>query len=104
MASLLAHNRSYSLLRRRLCPHQANVRSTTHLLGRTVKAGRGAGSTSSNTRTRREGGRTVEVVHPKVFSIQSLPFPAPLWPASSQTCARRGNWAFVCSGGSKRIT
>ena len=35
MASLLTHNRSYSLLRRRFCPHQANVRSirqSQHLL------------------------------------------------------------------------
>jgi hypothetical protein len=44
------------------------VRSTTHLLGWTVKAGRGAGSTCSNTSMRRAGGRTVMVVHPKVCS------------------------------------
>ncbi len=63
---------------RRFCPSQENVLSTTHLLGSTVKAGRGGGSWSAGTHTHRLGGRTTSTLRPNAFSTQSLPLPLPL--------------------------
>jgi hypothetical protein len=75
----------------RFWPTHENVLSTTHLLAKTVKAGRGGGSWSAGTHTHRLGGLTTSVLKPNAFSAQSLPFSLPLYPASSHSWERRGN-------------
>src|SRR5215208_8180686 len=76
-ASELSGSRSKSLLMRRFWSSQENVLSTTHLLGRTVKAGRGGDSWSAGTQTHRLGGLTTSTLKPNAFWTQSLPFPLP---------------------------
>ena len=90
IASLVSHNRSSSLLKRRFCPSQAKVRSTTHLLGSTVKAGRGVGSTSAATRTRR-GGRLHHLGRPSQVRLDPiLPLVLAVVARVRQTWVRRG--------------
>jgi len=71
------------LLILRFWPTHENVLSTTHRLGKTVKTGRGGGCWSAGTQTHRLGGLTTSALKPNAFSAQSLPFPLPLYPASS---------------------
>jgi hypothetical protein len=93
IVALVSQRRSSSLLKRRFCPSQAQGRSTTHLRGRTVKAGRGVGSTGAATRTRRGGGCTTGVVHPTWGSLHACPWSWPSSAASHQTGVRRGKAA-----------
>lgn len=67
-----------------------------------MQAGRGAGSPSANTRTRRAGGRPGVGVHSKGLAIQAWPLPLPCSPASSHPYVKRGTWACGGAGGRTR--
>ena len=60
--------------------------------------GRGAGSPSAQTTSRREGGRTGAGLHPQTWALQAGPCPAPWSPASRQTWDRPGPGAVVSAG------
>jgi hypothetical protein len=60
----------------RFWPVHEKLRSTTHLLGNTMKPfGQGGGSTPFGTHTQRLGRFTIYAVQPKTSSTQSAPLP-----------------------------